>query len=264
MTRQIRAVLCDVDGVIFSGETPIATAFAALIDWQARAIPFAFVTNNSSFTAADFAARLKAEGITVGADRIVTPIGAVETLIRSGFAPGPRVMVIGNAGLAGAALAAGAEIVADASADLVLLGTDYDLTYDKLRQATRALLAGARLVATNPDLLSPTPEGPEPCVGALVALFVAAVPGLVPTVLGKPAPDMLIEAARRLQVPAEGIAMVGDQIATDMRAALSAGMHPFLVTTGLPLSRQGVPPAQVTVIESLSEIPLRVPATAAR
>lgn len=126
---------------------------------------------------------------------------------------------------------AGCPLVEDARAELVVLGTDYALSYDKLRIATNALLNGAQLVATNPDMLSPVEDGFEPCVGAMLALFEAAVPGLSPVVLGKPQPALLLAAMGRLGARPEETIMIGDQVSTDIRAAAAAGVRGFRLTT---------------------------------
>lgn len=235
MTPTIRAVISDLDGVVYRGDTAIDTAVEAIRSWAARDVPFAFVTNNSTHSAEAFAMKLDRLGIPVSADLIVTPIEATVATIRARYPPGLRTYVIGSAALIAAVGAAGAEVVDSDDAALVVLGTDYGLTFDKLRRATRALLAGADLIATNPDRLAPTETGLEPCVGSVLAIFTAALPQLQPLVMGKPAPAMVEEAMRRLGVGPEETVMVGDQIATDILAGEAAGLRSFLVTTGLPV-----------------------------
>lgn len=229
-TAPIRAVISDLDGVVWRGETPIPEAVETLRDWSRRGVPLAFVTNNSARSSSEFHTILAGLGIAIEPDRVITPIEALKTWLGEHH-PRGRVYVIGGPALAEAVSATGARRVQDAKADVVVLGTDYALTYDKLRIATNALLNGARLVATNPDLLSPVEDGFEPCVGALVALFAAAVPGLQPVVLGKPQPALLNAAMTLLgAAPGETI-MIGDQVATDIRAAAAAGVRGYRITT---------------------------------
>ena len=51
MTSPIRAVISDLDGVVWRGEAPIPEAVATLSGWSARGVPLAFVTNNSACSA---------------------------------------------------------------------------------------------------------------------------------------------------------------------------------------------------------------------
>ncbi|APX24380.1 MAG: phosphotransferase [Rhodobacteraceae bacterium] len=230
MTSPIRAVISDLDGVVWRGEAPIPEAVATLSGWSARGVPLAFVTNNSACSAQEFATRLQGLGIAVDPGHVITPIEALDALLRDRHA-GARVYVIGAEALSDAVRAAGATVVTGPEADVVVLGTDYGLSFEKLRIATNALLGGAVLVATNPDTLSPVADGFEPCVGSLVALFKAAVPGLETIVLGKPQPALLRAAMARLGAAAHETVMIGDQVSTDIRAAEAAGVRGFRITT---------------------------------
>lgn len=77
MSVPIRAVISDLDGVVWRGETPIPESVEALRGWAARGVPLAFVTNNSARSAAEFAATLQGLGIDVAASHVITPIEAL-------------------------------------------------------------------------------------------------------------------------------------------------------------------------------------------
>ena len=252
MSAPIRAIISDLDGVIWCGEEPIPEAVDTLRAWSGRGVPLAFVTNNSAHSAEDFAGILNRLGIAVAPSHVITPIEALKSLLRERHA-GARVYVIGGAALALAVAEAGGTVVQDAQADLVVLGTDYELSYTKLRCATNALLNGATLIATNPDLLSPVEDGFEPCVGALVALFTAAVPGMTPVILGKPQPALLEAAMTLLGAQRDETVMIGDQVSTDIRAAAAAGIRGFRITTNPRHMAQADDPLH-EVIDRLAEI----------
>ena len=57
----------------------------------------------------------------------------------------------------------------DGDADAVVVGFHRDFDYERLRVAARAVRRGARLIATNDDATYPTPDGPIPGGGAIVA-----------------------------------------------------------------------------------------------
>jgi len=226
-------IISDLDGVVYRGDKGIPEAIEAFRRWHARGIPYAFVTNNATKSAADFAAKLNRLGVAVEPAQVFSSISATASLMQRLYPAGTRVFAIGEAPLF-EALADGSFQLAGEDAEVVVLGFDYDLTYAKLRKAVRAALGGARVIVTNPDILTPADEGYEPCVGAVAAFVKAAVPALEPIVVGKPEPFMVEEALTYIGTsPAETI-MIGDQIATDIIAGQRAGLRSVLVTTGVP------------------------------
>ena len=123
---------------------------------------------------------------------------------------------------------------AGANADVIVLGFDGGLTYDKLRIAIRAALAGAAVIATNPDPLTPVADGYDPCVGVLIAAVLAAAPTADLTVVGKPEPFLIEQAVAFLGAPKAETIMIGDQIATDIVAGQRAGLRSVLFRTDAP------------------------------
>ncbi|MDB5562430.1 MAG: phosphotransferase, partial [Hyphomicrobiales bacterium] len=112
-----------------------------------------------------------------------------------------------------------------------------ELTYARLKQATRLVLAGAVLIGTNPDLLLPSEDGFEPGAGTLVGA-VAAASGQAALFVGKPEPHMIAAALQRLGTDPQRTVMIGDQVATDILAGQRAGLFSILVTTGVPEAPQ--------------------------
>ncbi|SHH10485.1 4-nitrophenyl phosphatase [Bradyrhizobium erythrophlei] len=248
----IRGVISDLDGVVYRGSQSIPESVKAFQTWQARGVPYAFVTNNATKSAAQFAAKLTAMGVPVSAAQVFNAISATASLMRRRWPPGTRVFAIGENPLL-EELEAGGFTSAGENAEVVVLGFDYALTYDKLRTAVRAALNGAAVVVTNPDTLTPADSGFEPCVGVLAAAVTAAVPSAVPIVVGKPQPFMVEEALAHVATANSETIMIGDQIATDIVAGQSAGLRSVLVTTGLPyIAVAGVTPDRV--VSSLLEL----------
>ena len=229
----LRGIVSDLDGVVYRGEKPIADAVTAFRAWHAAGLPYAFVTNNATKSAAAFAAKLRGMGVPAEPNQVFCAVSATASLMRRRWAPGTRVFAIGGPPLF-EALETGGFSAGGEEAEVVVLGFDEELTYAKLRTAVRAALGGAAVVVTNPDMLTPADEGFEPCVGVLMAALVAAVPAAVPIVVGKPEPLMIEEALAFLGTPKEQTIMIGDQIATDILAGQRAGLRSILVTTGVP------------------------------
>ncbi len=214
----------DLDGVLWTGKIAIpgsAGAVSRLIELGHEVV---FVTNNSFATVAEQEAKLVSMGIDAPG-RFVSSAMAGAMLVE----PGERVMVLGGPGIREAVEARGAVLVSDGPADALLVGLDWDLSYDRLRAATQAVAGGARFVATNTDPTYPTEFGFYPGAGSIVAA-VAAATGVRPIVAGKPEQP----AARlvRDRFGSEGV-MVGDRPETDGAFAKSLGYRFALVLTGV-------------------------------
>jgi 4-nitrophenyl phosphatase len=248
----IRGIVSDLDGVLYRGSRSIPDSVRAFQTWHARGVPYAFVTNNATKSAMQFAAKLKAMGVPVSAAQVFNAISATASLMRRRWPTGTRVFAIGEKPLLQELESSGFALAGE-NAEVVVLGFDYALTYDKLRTAVRAALNGAAVVVTNPDTLTPADSGFEPCVGVLAAAVTAAVPAVVPIVVGKPQPFMVQEALAHVGTAKSATIMIGDQIATDIVAGQSAGLRSVLVTTGLPhVAVAGVTPDRV--VSSLLEL----------
>src|ERR1700737_2070932 len=183
----IHGIISDLDGVAYCSEQPIPEAVQAFRAWHARGVPYAFVTNNSTKSAAQFAAKLNGMGIPATAAQIFNTISATAALMLQRWRRGTLLFAIGEKPLFDALEEAGYRQAGE-GAEVVILGFDSDLSYAKLRTGGRAALPGTTVIVTNPDVLTPVNDGYDPCVGALAAAVTAAVPNAVPIIVGKPKP----------------------------------------------------------------------------
>ena len=243
--RPIRGVISDLDGVAYRDETPIASSVQAFRAWRERGVPYAFVTNNSTKSAGQFAAKLAGMGIPATAPQVFSTISAVQGLLRQQCVPGTRVFAIGEKPLLETLEDAGYRLTGT-DAEVVVLGFDSELSYAKLRIAVRAALAGATVIATNPDVLTPVHDGYDPCVGVLIAAVTAAVPTAAPIIVGKPHPFMIEQALSYIGTQKDETVMIGDQVATDIIAGQSAGLRSILLTSDVPFNAiVGVTPDRI-------------------
>jgi 4-nitrophenyl phosphatase len=136
--------------------------------WHERGVPYAFVTNNSTKSAAQFAAKLSGMGIPETAAQVFNTISAVTSLLQQRCPSGTPVFAIGEQPLLETQEQSGYRLTGT-NAEVVVLGFDSELNYAKLRTAISAALAGAMIIATNPDELTPVRDGYAPCVGVLTA-----------------------------------------------------------------------------------------------
>jgi NagD protein len=187
------------------------------------------LTNNSMYTRRDLAARLAQSGLDVPEQAIWTSALATAAFLQD-QRPGGTAFAIGEAGLTTALHEAGYTLT-ERDPDYVVLGETRTYSFERIAQAIRLILAGARFIATNPDPTGPTPDGPLPATGSVAAL-VSRATGIAPYFVGKPNPLMMRSALNAIDAHSETTAMVGDRMDTDVVSGLEAGMHTVLVLTG--------------------------------
>jgi NagD protein len=228
--REIRSWLMDMDGVVVHEEEAIPGAADFLDALREREVPFLVLTNNSIYTRRDLAARLRTSGLDVPEEAIWTSALATARLLET-QRPGGSAFVIGEAGLTTALHQAGYTLT-DRDPDYVVLGETRTYSFERITQAIRLIAAGSRFIATNPDNVGPTPEGPLPATGSVAAL-VSRATGVDPYYVGKPNPLMMRSALNAIEAHSETTAMIGDRMDTDVVAGLEAGLETILVMTGV-------------------------------
>lgn len=218
-----------MDGVLVHEERAIPGAAEFLQTLTDKKRPFLVLTNNSIFTARDLAARLLRSGLVVPEESIWTSAMATATFL-NGQLPGGSAYVIGEAGLTTALHAVGYTLT-DTEPDFVVLGETRTYSFEAITKAIRLIGAGARFIATNPDVTGPSAEGPTPATGSVAALITKAT-GREPYFVGKPNPMMFRSALNRIEAHSENTVMIGDRMDTDVVAGIEAGLDTILVLTG--------------------------------
>ncbi|WP_265446958.1 HAD-IIA family hydrolase [Flexivirga meconopsidis] len=250
------ALVCDLDGVVYRGASAVPHAvdgLAAAVDAGSGVV---FATNNASRTPADVAAQLRALGVRLDDEQVLTSSLAGASWLAERLTPGDHVLVVGGRGVPEAVRAVGLEPVtpetmrqqraagsdgadtggADTGVNIevkaVLQGYGPAVTAADLGEAAYAIQAGARWVATNDDLTLPTDRGVAPGNGSLVRAVRLAVE-VDPEVVGKPGPLMYELAAKALGQDAAHTLGIGDRLETDVAGAHAAGMDALHVLTGV-------------------------------
>lgn len=248
-----KGYLIDLDGTIYKGKERIPAGEAFVRELQERKIPHLFVTNNTTRTpeaVRDMLADLCELDVPV--ESIYTAsLATVDYMNELG--KGKTAYVIGEEGLKSAIFEAG-YIEDTENPAYVVVGLDWNVTYEKLAIATLAIQKGAVFIGTNPDLNIPTERGLLPGAGSLQALLVAAT-RVEPLIIGKPAAIIMDKALERLGVAKEEAIVVGDNYLTDIRSGIDNGMASLLVTTGFtkPEEVADLPIAPTHVVASLAD-----------
>lgn len=229
---ELRHVLCDLDGVVWLARRPIPGAPEAIARFRDAGCRVLFVTNNSMSTIATQESALDQIGVPAVGD-VVTSAQAAAQLV----AAGERVLVCGGAGVR-EAVAAREALALDhrheGVAEAVIVGLHHDFDYERMAAAARAIRDGARFIATNDDATYPTPDGPIPGAGALVAA-VATASGSQPQIAGKPHRAIAEVVAERCgdEFTSDAAIVIGDRWSTDGAFATTLGCPFALVRSGV-------------------------------
>jgi HAD superfamily hydrolase (TIGR01450 family) len=223
----LRAFVFDLDGCVYTGNALVPGVRELLAGLRRTGRRILFLTNNSREGGAELRTKLESLGVQAGPVEILSAVDIVAPYVRQRFGPS-RVLAVGSGTLRGLLAEAGHALTpldAPREARVVVMGHDFDFDYRKLTALARAVAAGAVFLAVNLDPRLPV-EGGEfyPGCGAIVEA-VAAAAGVRPEVIGKPMPHIFREALDRLGVPAEGTAMIGDSLVSDIRGAQAVGLR---------------------------------------
>jgi glycerol-1-phosphatase len=228
--------LLDLDGVVYVGRDAVPEAASALREARGLGMRLAFVTNNAARTPADVAAHLSDLDVGAEPSDVVTSAQAAAHYLADRVPPNSRVLVVGTTGLEVALRERGLVPVSSAEDDPVAVVQGYspDLTWHQLAEGTVAILRGLPWVATNLDPTVPSPRGPLPGNGSMVAALRYAT-GRTPIATGKPDPTMHQESVQRSG--AQRPIVVGDRLDTDIEGATAVGCPSMLVMTGVTTAR---------------------------
>src|SRR6266481_9267526 len=249
----IKNYLIDMDGVVLRGTTLIPGAAEFLRHLRAQGIPFLILTNNSQYTARDLHVRLSYMGLDVPPEAIFTSALATAQFLHA-QRPSGRAYVIGESGLTTALHDIGYALT-DQDPEYVVLGETTMYSFERITRAIRFVAAGARFIATNPDVMGPGEGGIVPATGAVAALISAAT-GIKPYFVGKPNPLMMRTALRTISAHSENSVMIGDRMDTDIVAGLESGLRTLLVLTGVTTRQQieRFPYRPTRVRESIADV----------
>jgi 4-nitrophenyl phosphatase len=231
----IKALILDMDGVIWKSDEPIGDLADVFRRIRARNLKFAFATNNSTRTSGQYVTRLSKFGVEAEPWQVVTSSQAAAHAVSQKFPRGTRVFMIGEDGLQMPLEENGFEIVRleDAlQAQVVIMGFDRSVNFQKISEAALLVRSGVPFYATNPDKTFPTPRGEIPGAGAWVSIISTAT-DVQPIVVGKPFPFLIELALEKLGTRQEETLVVGDRLETDIAAGQAVGCPTALVLSGV-------------------------------
>ncbi len=230
MMRNVRHVVLDMDGTIYSGSRLFPTTIPFLNQLTADNIGYTFLTNNSSVCTTDYIAKLHKMGIDIESDQILTSTHSVVSFLRSEYPHVSRLFVLGTDSFRQELEKAG-YVITFGEPDAVVAGFNTELEYRQLCKAAYWIRQGKPWFASHPDVECPTDAQMVLIDCGAVTECLKTVIGHGPDrVLGKPSREMLNPIISRYDLSRGEILMVGDRMNTDMQLARNSGTLAALIS----------------------------------
>ena len=251
--QEKKIIFLDMDGTIYIGNKLIAGAKRFLRYLKQIEIPYYFLSNNSSRSKNDYIQKLRKLGIDASEEEIILSTdGTIDYLLRKKI---KHLYVVGTQSMKQMFIRAGLQ-VASQKPEMIVLGFDTEMTYEKLKKAALWMQRGIPLIATHPDFVCPTPEGFIPDAGAMLALLEKSTHRLPLKVFGKPNPEMITHILKKHNVRPSEIVIIGDRLYTDREMALRLKCDFILVLSGE--TKEGdihdLDPAPALIVKSVGHI----------
>lgn len=242
LPSHIKALILDMDGVIWKSDAPIGNLPAIFKRIEARGLKYVFATNNGTKTPEQYADKLAEFGVQVEPWQVVTSSLAVSHMLSTTrkFPNGSKIFVIGEEGVHQALQEKGFQVLGVENAQdaqVVVMDIDRAITFDKMREATLLVRRGVPFYGTNPDKTFPTPRGEIPGAGAWISVVTTAT-DVQPIYAGKPYPFMMELSLEILGTKEEETLVVGDRLETDIAAGQAVGYPTALVLSGVSTLEQ--------------------------
>jgi phosphoglycolate/pyridoxal phosphate phosphatase family enzyme len=257
----IRAVILDLDGVIYRGQTAVAGAEETVGWLSENSYQVYYFTNNSTKTRESYVELLAGYGLATDVEHVVTSASlTAQHFSDNGLLPA-TALVVGEGGLAEELRRIGVRVVrrrGKRPIDFVVVGMDRRFTYRKLHEAQQAIRAGATFIATNTDATYPVEDNVIPGGGSIVAA-VATAAQQEPLLIGKPSARAGELITHHAGVKPTEALMVGDRLETDIEMGRRAGLWTCLVLTGISRAEEAaaLPPEHRPhwIVDGIGQLP---------
>jgi len=228
--KNVRYYVADLDGTVYLGNKLIdgAKEFFDLVVENGR--DFYFLTNNSSNNSKVCLEKLVKMNFPVPEEKIIVSTDVAINYIQKNYT-NASVYLIGNSRLYYDFNRAGISLTDDMP-DVVVLGLDDTLNYEKIRKGCNYIIKGAKFIVTHPDIKAPMGNDYMPDAGSMMALF-STCTGVEPLVMGKPEVYTADYLCEKLNCKREEICMIGDSLAADIALGANHGMVTACVLTGV-------------------------------
>ena len=231
MLENIKYFIIDMDGTFYLGDKMIPGASDFTDCLKAKGKDFFFFTNNSSHDAEECLTKLKKIGYPVPDNKVIISSHVAIDFIKR-HREGKRIYLLANENFTRDCVKAGLNLVNE-NPDIVLLGFDTTLTYEKINKAANYIANGAEYIATHPDKNCPLAEGFMTDTGSMIEMFYASAGKYPDIIVGKPYGYTVDYVTHMLSCSRDEICFVGDRLETDIAIGMKNGTASVLVYSGV-------------------------------
>jgi 4-nitrophenyl phosphatase len=229
--KRIRCFMLDMDGTFYLGHSLLPGALEFMQKIASDGQDYLFLTNNSSKNAEIYTQKLLMLGFDIPESKILTS-GEATTIYLKKMYPGAGVYLVGTSSLEDEFKKAGIHLInKDGIPDVIVLGFDTSLTYEKIWKFCDYVRADIPYIATHPDFNCPVENGFMPDIGSFIALIKASTGRKPDVIIGKPHRHIVDAVVEKTGYSINEIAMVGDRLYTDI-ALGETGILTVLVLSG--------------------------------
>ena len=223
----LRGLLIDLDGVLYVGETAVPGAPEMVQQLRGQGIPMRFVTNTTTRTAEAVVQKLHRLGFDVTPSEVFSPITATVQFLTQLGSPSIHPVVRDSV------MPAFSKFPKDPESPAYVIIGDIGAawSYPLMNTIFAQLTTGAEMIAMHRNKFFQGEEGLMVDIGAFVA-GLEYVSGKEAQIIGKPSQSFFHMALESLNLPASEVAMIGDDIETDVGGGKAAGLKGILVQTG--------------------------------
>ena len=254
MFEKIKCFILDMDGTIYLGNELFSFTKDFLKKVEETGREYYFFTNNSSKSQQDYIEKLERFGIRIKRQQMMTSTHVISRYLKQHY-EGKSIYVVGTTSLIQEFQYFDMNLTEE-DPDIVVLGFDTTLTYEKLSKACHYIRNGCTYFGINPDWNCPIEGGAFiPDCGSIAKLIEAST-GRFPEFFGKPSKHTLDYIIQETGYEPDEIAIVGDRLYTDIAVADQSDVTSILVLSG-ESTREDVKTSDVkpnVILEDLSEI----------
>lgn len=233
---EVRGFVFDVDGTLVHRSfdfraKPLPGAVEMLERIRSSGRPLVLFTNGSHVEREQIARALTEDGLPVGDDEVLTPVESAITFLRRHH-PGRPTFAFVTEVIRKRLADAGIPLTTGDDAEVVLVTHATEVDLRALERAAHAVRRGAPLLTGS---YVPGFAGANGIVlsrGAMITAAIAKVSGARPRVVGKPSRAAVGELRTHFGVPTRQLAVIGDDLALDVRLGLMGRSHTVLVRSG--------------------------------
>lgn len=243
----VEGIMFDLDGTLIlsdkslNGYKLLPYAVEVLSELRECGVPFVALTNGTAYPVAEQAPKLRALGLPIPDDALITPSSvAADLMPRHGV---KRTLVLGVPGVGVPLKEAGIQIFFTGEkgaedVDAVYIGWHPDCGMKDIEAAVKAIWNGAKLYVASDVPFFATAAGKTMGYSYAITAAIRKMTRAPMILTGKPSLNALRLVAKRLGVPMRRVAVVGDDPLVEMIMARRGGAVGLAVTTGMTKARE--------------------------